>query len=154
MVKDLLQFEELQTEKDAFGFAEGVFGFRRYLANTINPYTTMVETFYSDASLCYPIVVQNYQAFSSYQLDYCAETADLLSQADLIERKMFSEGNWAGSRACAVFCGLLPGMAGAEKQIAHKNFLYPAFPSIVSIWNQAKSNVALMQDMLLEQMLS
>ena len=93
-----------------FDALDDVLFFRKFRANTLDPYNRAIDLFYDQASFLVPGIFQNYQHTASYNLEYIAEVSDLLSQADVQMNQMYKNSNWRGSRAAAVMstvvCGL------------------------------------------------
>ncbi|CAL6070891.1 Replication_factor C [Hexamita inflata] len=150
---DFLQFESLKIPGDVFETADNVFAFKRFCANNQTPYQSMLDLFYNDPGLTQPIIIQNYQSFSSFDLDFMTSASDLLSQSDVILHQMFSQSNWTASRACGTFSTILLGMECVQYNIKHNGFLRPAFPGLISLNGTVKRNRETCDEMLDHQLL-
>lgn len=113
--------------------------FRKFRANTVDPYNRAVNLFYDQSSFIVPGVFQNYQHTSSYNLDYIAEVSDLLSQADIQTSQMYKNSNWRGSRAAAVMSTVVCGLDQITMNVERPSgFLRSQFPSVIGIPNASQ----------------
>lgn len=108
---------------DYTALVPNVFRLAKYVHGMESGYQHVLDCFYADAMIVHGAIIQNYQAFGRYQMGFLLEAADALSLADCTAYHMFSEGDWAASRSCAVLsvivCGLWSGTVG------ERGFIWP-----------------------------